>query len=409
MPANLIILLLNEMPNNKRLQRYNIDIITTDGCNFRCKYCVEAGFFDKHNKFENVSIETLKALSEKIDYFLEHNWFKSNFSGVRVNFWGGEPTLNMPGMEFLINKYMDDPRIIFYVFTNGYKIDKLIPLIQKCNRNTDLRKNEQKFGMQISYDGKPIQDLQRVTKQGNATSETVRNNIKKCVDADIPFVIHPVVTVDTFKYMYESYLDYFDLYKYAMNRDPGNNTCRNISYSPNLDYFNDNSNVFKEEYLTDIYDNMLKIAQHKKEHLNPNHQFFNWLSPQNQKALCSVGTNITAVDSLGDFYVCHGAFFQTDETIKKKFYVGSLSDDNEDWVNKLRRVSDSCKVYHFKTPDKCNDCDAKICLRCQIVASVKSNKSTFWEQWIDYNAGDFNCKLFKLITYYSNKINKLVD
>lgn len=398
-------------------QKYNVDIITTDGCNLRCKYCVESGFQGHTQKFKKVETTILHKLGDKIDALLLNPWFNDGFDSVRVNFWGGEPTLNLEAMQYMLDRYADNDRVCFYVFTNAYNMEQFLKLYVKYKDVTvGDSYGEPKFGMQISYDGLPVQNIKRVTVNEKTTGDKVRENIIKCIDLKVPVVLHPVITVDTFKNMFDCYLDYLDLYKYALSvYEKGQNFPR-INYSPNLDYFNDNSNNFKLEYFDDLYDNMLKIAEHmKNEQISrPNlfkmsGEFFPWTSNFKQTSLCSVGTSITAMDGDGDFYFCHGAFFQSDPDTKQHFHIASVYDEDEKWISKIQQVSNDCSKHRTEVPEKCTTCTTKMCLRCQVVSFARSEKKAFWDRWTDYNASNFNCKLFNLITLYDKKIKHLMD
>lgn len=396
---------MNKMRNKPN---YNIDIITTDGCNLRCKYCTEAGFQHNTQKFTSIKGEVLDKLIEKIDYMIQSDWFHQEFSAVRINFWGGEPTLNVPAIEKLLTQYEHENRVVFYIFTNAYSMDKLFPILEKY-KNMDMGQSAYKLGMQISYDGLPVQNVKRLTRNGEQTSEIVRENIKKCIDANIPFGVHPVITTDTFKLMYDSYLDYLDLYKYLQegttNKNPNRFQRINIGYSPNLDYFNTETDNFKLEYISDLYSSMSKIGKHFKETgLKTNSHFFLWLNNHRQTNLCSVGRHITAMDGKGKFYFCHGAFFQVNEENQKSFTVTNIDKSHEEWLDDLRNTSIKCAEHHHDIPDKCRTCETQYCLRCQIVSYNNSDKKEFWDKWTDYNSNNFNCKLFNLITLFRTKI-----
>jgi len=86
--------------------------LTTD-CNLRCTYCyADAG---KHQKY--MTIATAKQVVDKIIRYT---------SSARILFHGGEPTLCMDIIEYIVRRFDDYKHVFtpeYYIQTNGQKID----------------------------------------------------------------------------------------------------------------------------------------------------------------------------------------------------------------------------------------------------------------------------------------------
>ena len=160
--------------SKKVYKLYALEITTTEGCNFNCSYCFEKGFAP--NMFDN---RYTNLLIEKINELLDNDWFKKEYEGLKIIFWGGEPTLNMFLCEKVIEAFEDDERVCFFIYTNGSTMDRFIHTLRRIKDKPFIDKETSKFIVQVSYDGNPINDNCRVPRDKNCTSSViVRNAIK---------------------------------------------------------------------------------------------------------------------------------------------------------------------------------------------------------------------------------------
>ena len=84
---------ITKYDNYKELPRELIVQLTTS-CNLRCSYC-----FQYKREIKNMSIETAYKC---IDFMMS----KDDGEMRIINFYGGEPTLNLDTMEALIDRYI---------------------------------------------------------------------------------------------------------------------------------------------------------------------------------------------------------------------------------------------------------------------------------------------------------------
>jgi len=69
----------------------------TDACNLKCKYCAYGEFYSDYDKRENKNLpkEDAIALLEYLTQFWQSEQSVSFNKNVYINFYGGEPLLNM--------------------------------------------------------------------------------------------------------------------------------------------------------------------------------------------------------------------------------------------------------------------------------------------------------------------------
>ena len=91
----------NEMKQDSR-EFYVLEITSSDQCTMRCSYCFEKGCgYDKTKTLNS----DMPNIIEKIDLLLEDEKFNDIFRGIQLDFWGGEPTMNMLPIQTLVEKY----------------------------------------------------------------------------------------------------------------------------------------------------------------------------------------------------------------------------------------------------------------------------------------------------------------
>jgi uncharacterized protein len=165
-------------------QLANIRQITfevTDACNLKCKYCTYGEFYEDYDKREDKKLPTEKAI-RLLNYFAdfwnsERN--KSSLQQVYIGFYGGEPLMNMPFIETIVdyvqNKlYVPNRYFMFSLPTNGVLLDKCMDFLAAYQ-----------FNLLISLDGNAENDVYRVDHHGNESFERIARNI------DLLREIHP--------------------------------------------------------------------------------------------------------------------------------------------------------------------------------------------------------------------------
>ena len=91
------------------MYNYHIDVTLTDDCNFACKYCIERGYFKPNYMTE----ETALVLIHKLEYMKANDL---DLHQIRIGFWGGEPTLNLPIIKLITDHFKNHPDFTFGIF-----------------------------------------------------------------------------------------------------------------------------------------------------------------------------------------------------------------------------------------------------------------------------------------------------
>jgi uncharacterized protein len=351
--------------SEKSPNSFNFELTTTQACNFNCEYCFE---HDCEYPTENIITKNLDIVIRKMKDLFNDFWFQSEFETKKINFWGGEPSLNMNFIEKVVEEFIDDESISFFIFTNGSKIKELLPTILKFKG----RKN--KFNVQISYDGEPVND-RRKTKQGTFSSSIVFDAMELLYQNDIRFQTKSTICYYDFHHLPEVW-DHFKVLK---------ERYKDIFYALTIDYHH----VEFEKYKKDIEDSLLKVAKREIEFFKENKRFLSNIFSAKKKH-CQCGKQMLTIDVDGKAYYCHGCLYSKN---KDDFSFSSI--DDEDFVKKVRKNYD---IFYDSHPviDECENCAALSCLRCNVTKYDHSNKKDFNSRWYDYTSQEDLCKYYIL-------------
>ncbi|MBU5331792.1 radical SAM protein [Anaerocolumna aminovalerica] len=145
-----------------------ITLQVTQNCNFRCKYCIyseEHNFMQRSHSSKSMSWETAK---DALIFLWKHS---VDSSTINIGFYGGEPLLQMPLIEQVIEyskKLFKGKKLTYNITTNGTLLD-----VEKI---LYLQKHD--VSLMISLDGpREINDINRVFANGTGTYDTVMEKI----------------------------------------------------------------------------------------------------------------------------------------------------------------------------------------------------------------------------------------
>lgn len=180
------IIVKDDADENERFERfieqkkYGIDrshfiasILTTYNCNFACTYCFEESTRTSNQKLDRKTSDAAIAwLKKKIE--------RHRMKQLVLNFYGGEPLLNQPELEYIsleMKPWCEARGVEFKVMlqTNGALLTK------------DLVRRYKEFGLykaKVSLDGtREVNDKNRpVRGSGKGTFDTVVQNVIDAVD-----------------------------------------------------------------------------------------------------------------------------------------------------------------------------------------------------------------------------------
>lgn len=159
----------------KRLdsQREQLILNVTEGCNFRCSYCVYSGDYPDERTHSARSM-TWPVAKAAIDDFLGH----SQEADTRfISFYGGEPLLNLPLVRrcvTYVRREYPDVKLRFAMTTNAYLLK---------GKAAEFLAAEG-FTLTISLDGPAqIHDRHRRTAAGRPTWARVMSNLRAFLKA----------------------------------------------------------------------------------------------------------------------------------------------------------------------------------------------------------------------------------
>lgn len=355
---------MSENLETKRGQ-FNFEITTTQACNFSCSYCFEN---DCETPTDNIVTKRIDIIIERMKTAFNDEWFKSKFDSVKINFWGGEPTLNMEVIEKVTESFEDDETVSFFIFTNGSRIDDLLPILLKF-------KESDRFGLQLSYDGEPV-NYRRKTKLGTYSTSVVWKAMETLKANQIKFHIKSTITYHDFHYLPEVW-DHFKLIRQTYGE--------NIQYSVTVDYHN----IEFEKYRDDMETALLKVAKKELWYHKEHGRFLSNVFTA-QKKFCACGKTMLTVDVDGRVYYCHGCLYSGK---KDEFVFGSVEDN--DFIDKIKL---NYEKFYDNQPvvDECESCSALSCLRCNVTKYEHSSKDKFNDKWYDFTSQEELCKYYML-------------
>ena len=161
---------------NVKLQLANIQQITfevTDACNLKCKYCTYGDFYEGFDNRQNIKLPIKNAIS-LLDFFAEFWNSERNLSDrshIYISFYGGEPLLNMPFIETIVDYVENELHcpnrfFKFSITTNGVLLHKYFDFFAKHN-----------FNLTVSLDGNAENNSYRVDHKGKPAFEKILQNI----------------------------------------------------------------------------------------------------------------------------------------------------------------------------------------------------------------------------------------
>jgi uncharacterized protein len=346
--------------NLLNLYPYALEITITDECNLRCSYC-----FEGSSCLKDTSLDCVEEVFDAIDVMLGDEWFNANFSGIRIGFWGGEPTLRPDILRQFAERYKDNELIRFHIYTNGYVIDGLMDVFGDC---------KDKISVQVSYDGERIHDIKRISKHGDKTASEVKGNIYRLHEEGFNVSLKSTVTHDTLDYIQDCWDDIRQ-----MNEDIGSNMLYNIT----LDYINP-----VDIDINKIRSAFIGIAKKELKFFGENGYYLLTWFGNTQPIRCAYFKQGMALNTDGGMMYCHGCTYSCSN---KEFNFGNIRDD--DFLDKIKHNN---KYFELpEVPDACKECVATTCCTCNVIKYEHSTKDSFLDRWFDLSCQNSQCDVFR--------------
>lgn len=361
---------------------YGLEITTTNACNYQCLYC-----FERNHILEEQLLDA-KIIVKRVKELLNSEWFQKKYAGIKLILWGGEPTMNMPLCLNLMEAFMYNERVCFFIYTNGSTIDHLIPTLKRLQKQPVKAHKMNKITVQVSYDGQPIHDMNRRDKRGMATSERVLYALDELHKANINYGLKSTVSWGDFSFVPLSWDDFNELHEIYGNK---------IKYAVTVDYYNvkysQNKNVVKRAL---IHTAQREVQFFRKHGYHLSNIF------RNSKAFCATGKGMACVNTDGNVYVCHGAIYSK---CSEELKYGNIFDKN--FINSIQRANSLYNDNH-QQPEECDACISTSCLRCNVKKFEESKKQTHLDRFYDYAAQEDLCRYYQLVGKISGAITSII-
>jgi uncharacterized protein len=367
---------------------FALEINLTKTCNFRCTYCYEQDteqelFTDDKPEFD------FDELVKFINDFKSSDYIKLKHDGkVRLTFWGGEPLMRYDLIKELINYYLDDNDVSFFLYTNGFFKDEILTLAKMTS----------KFQFQISYDGNDIHTKNRLFPNGDSTLDLVLSNIKEISkELNQKLSLKPTIPMgEDFRGLVGAYKDYLKIY-YWYKDEMGFNV-NNMHFKPTPGWAHKPSS--SDEILNDkyIYEETLEEIA-KLEVLfkkSTGKHFFAWFIKG--LSICGAGRSLATLDRDYKVYTCHNFLYYDPNEIKGHILYDRERDGKElDELFKNLSMFNNCSLCTQSKPTlKCQECEVDFCMRCNTALYMSSDHPDFLTRWTDMGAQNHICELFKI-------------
>lgn len=178
----------------EKVELQNLCLVLSQDCNMRCIYCYEnGGSFNKTRKIMDCS--TIKKI---VDWWISK--IPQEISWVRVEFYGGEPLLNIFGFMYAI-EYINEKmkqlnkKVRYFVITNGTLINDEILEVLKINKVT----------VTLSIDGdRESQNVNRRLLGNQDSYDIVIQNLHRLLDAGVRVLARITLTQGNVKRLFNS-------------------------------------------------------------------------------------------------------------------------------------------------------------------------------------------------------------
>ena len=266
----------------------------------------------------------------------------------------------------------------FHLYTNGFNLHNLTKILENVRLD--------KLAVQVSYDGRLINDKYRVTKNNKSTSNQVLNSIYELAQMGAKLSLKSTLPIENMEVMSETW----DEFLYIQNMIWKVNKDIHVSYAPTIDYVTKVADEDKAEAVKKFRAEFVKIAKKEMKFYSEHNRYLcSWFGGDSNRMHCAAGLNMAAIDQRGNLYACHGAIYSS----KKEELINTTIYD-DDFLEKLAMNSLKYEQPLSKIAKECQDCVATTCMICPVVSHEKSEKVDFMDKWTDNWVNNL-CGFFK--------------
>ncbi len=347
----------------------SVSINMGSSCNFRCKYCFEVknGAVELNNKLDTKVktrlIEVLHLLAEMHD--------------LRIEFWGGEPTVYFKDIKEIIDEFADNEYVSYFLYTNGSLVESFYDELLEIQSKVGDR-----FEVQVSYDYHDLENNQRLhlNKSVEETDKMVKDAIRFFDEHNFHFGTKSTCTMkDLEENIYTQYVNY----------DKFNETLKHkVAFVCTPDTLNAGDVDYDK-----MHQQFMKLIKYFIAHNKGEQTGFLWFDQEANKD-CYGGANSFQVDIDGRVTYCHGCLYMNSDM----FYTTIFED------NFLHKIDHNYLVQNnkFEKNEQCKQCNSVFCFRCNAINSCGDK-----EKWNSSNKPEV-CKLYNKISHYIKAYQRMI-
>jgi len=335
------------LPENLDLSYY--ELILTENCNLRCKYCFDDYYHDRNEKCDDSKQTIMKeSMIDDLINFIDKTLTKDVNRDICFNFFGGEPMMNWSFIEkfvSIIEEKFSKRKYSFSINTNGTflnteKIDYMI---------------KHRFSVGISIDGRrDSHDKNRIDiNQKGSWDDTIRKS-PELISKSTYGRVNGLMTVS-----HNNYMDIESNYIFLLN----------LGVTPNL--------LFNYDY--DISNHQLEVIY-------------------NQLNFCFVPKSTVSISPDGKLFFCHQLVPKMIDVHDDNFYGDIINGyTNLEFYNK---VTNRTTFNEYKKNSICDNCISNYWCKGGCMSSHFHKYKNFDEINIT------QCKIHGILTKIGNLIQE---
>ncbi len=349
------------------LQQLTFEV--TDACNLKCKYCGYGEFYEDYDQRENINLPVEYAI-RLIDYlttFWNSNQNASANRNVYISFYGGEPLLNMPFIEKVVDyveNKIDCPtrNFTFSMTTNAMLLDRYMDFLVKHN-----------FSLLISLDGNAENTAYRVDHNNKPVFERIINNVNKLKNK-YPEYFEDRVNFNAVLHNKNSVEDIYRFFKEQYNKIASIGELNNMGIRPdkqelfNQTYRNSFESLHQSEHYQEIEKDMFMRSASYQSVCLFIHQYSGFvyrdytdlLFEKNENKRTPTGTCLPFSKKM--FVTVNGKILPC-ERIGHQFALGEVN--NTEIKLDFDAIAEKYNAYYAKLDKQCSKCKNTIgCSQC---------------------------------------------
>ena len=329
------------------IQYNNYELILTENCNLRCKYCFDDAYSNRTSCDYDYKMDI--NMIDDILQFIDET--KSKVDAITVSFFGGEPTMNWEFIEKFVEKSID--KNFKYIINSN--------LLLLDSKKIDFLVDNKIYPI-ISIDGiRKAHDVNRVKINGenswDETMEVLPELVAKFRSVNINPAALMVISNNNYQFLEESY-------KFLISLGLGVNILYNFSV------------VYTDEELESIRNQLISLFKVKKlrPYIDIEKRVLNTDFYQ-QKNFCNTPQTSITIAPNKKTYFCHQLVPKMYDD-KNEEYYGNIYNGitNIKYYNKM---SSRINIDEFKLNKKCETCKAVAWCKGGCLANMRINSNDY--------------------------------